>query len=1019
MSTPCETGDCKSLQDYKQFRPGYANPESVKSYVNYLKNFLFGSNSKSKSKPFKWMKEISNTSNKYFILIFFITFLCAIGYSTFKFAKTNADAIDETFNGLYKLPILITIFSIYIIYGFYFWDFYSFFGKTSNGKDPASMYTVVKQWTIGRAEGYRGDVLKKIVDKNNLELANPIDTTVGGLFWSLYSHNLLCLSLTIWNIIICGICGYIFYYFQATILYFTLLCFALWALLSNATYLYTFTDRFAKFTDENAENKASYIFSNFNFWVIFINSLVLLLTFLFYLCKIGISWQEGFYDFALVFGIVAISMMSAPGDSFGEKYEKIMSLNKSYFAWLTPLTFYVLFMMSYLPSPSVPAFLQKFYENNKDDSVKSRLLNFYNYVFFPILLTTSLFLFYKSITFDIDMELDAVDYNYVRMRFVIIYLLLLTFLYSIFKYSDKLPCYIQKFFKLDDLNYIVGALMSAGFLFVLGVTLSPTNVMLKTPAPAEAPAAGLPATATATATTKTTATATTPAGTTTKNLKDIFTPLNTWAWFRITAVFSLIGIQILFRYLIGESNTQVSEKKFTVYECLLAVVAILIGIVEFFNYHASYHNEDDNWSTLLSTGLMFIGGIAFFSAITYGLYMLFIQDNIKSAPYIFYILVFLCMYFVFKILLSISAIQNNTTVKLLVEFVFLLPCFFEEYILQKVLGQKLYEKYLTINFNNYYVYSTVIVIFLLILYFLPSLTSSKTSTKTNTNVYEFGGTVLCQDPVELNTKTSGSLSPYAALMSELITDYPEILREQPQQDVSLNYLYNYCITFWVYFENTQDSNGTVLYFANTPLVTYDGNNEMMEITFSDDKNQAINIQAKIKSQIWNYVAINVNAGFVDVFINNNLEKSIENFVPNFLPNSSIDSSIYIGNDNNNINGKFCNFVYYPKALTIITMNKIYNTYKGMDPPVYGTYYREVKKSINSEASAYNKSFQALDTKYQNLRAEYLCKETNPFKGAKEEAKQPDPKDSLVYQTHNLLSLKWVFQHMGDEGNGLS
>jgi hypothetical protein len=79
-------------------------------------------------------------------------------------------------------------------------------------------------------------------------------------------------------------------------------------------------------------------------------------------------------------------------------------------------------------------------------------------------------------------------------------------------------------------------------------------------------------------------------------------------------------------------------------------------------------------------------------------------------------------------------------------------------------------------------------------------------------------------------------------------------------------------------------------------------------------------------QKWNNIIINYNGGILDIFLNGELVNSDNGIVPYY----TLDALI-VGEDNG-IEGKVCNLVYFNKSLTSNNIYYLYNMVKNSNPP---------------------------------------------------------------------------------------
>lgn len=190
--------------------------------------------------------------------------------------------------------------------------------------------------------------------------------------------------------------------------------------------------------------------------------------------------------------------------------------------------------------------------------------------------------------------------------------------------------------------------------------------------------------------------------------------------------------------------------------------------------------------------------------------------------------------------------------------------------------------------------------------------------------------------------------------------------------------YQYGLSFWLYIDseppstsNLYLSNGSVLNFAETPNILYNGtknslifmqkhtreyidassNNDMNEFLYNRglnssnrpttrkgssnniihfDKNAEKEIfrLENIQLQKWNHIALNLYNGTMDIFYNGQLVKS----QPGVVPWIDVSSFLTIGS-NNGISGGVCNMTFFNKPLTYHQVYYLYELFKNKTPPI--------------------------------------------------------------------------------------
>lgn len=164
--------------------------------------------------------------------------------------------------------------------------------------------------------------------------------------------------------------------------------------------------------------------------------------------------------------------------------------------------------------------------------------------------------------------------------------------------------------------------------------------------------------------------------------------------------------------------------------------------------------------------------------------------------------------------------------------------------------------------------------------------------------------------------------------------------------------YQYGLSFWLYIDseppstsNLYLSNGSVLNFAETPNILYNGvknsliftqkyTREYIDASNVDmihlDKyaNKEIFTLENIKLQKWNHIALNLYNGTMDIFYNGQLVKS----QPGVVPWIDVSSFLTIGS-NNGISGGVCNMTFFNKPLTYTQIYYLYELFKNKTPPI--------------------------------------------------------------------------------------
>ena len=228
--------------------------------------------------------------------------------------------------------------------------------------------------------------------------------------------------------------------------------------------------------------------------------------------------------------------------------------------------------------------------------------------------------------------------------------------------------------------------------------------------------------------------------------------------------------------------------------------------------------------------------------------------------------------------------------------------------------------------------------------------------------YKQGGSQLINTPTPLDMLTS--VATYQTLND---TD---------------EFKYQYAISFWVYIDafapstsSAYSKSNDILSYGSNPSVKYDAPTNSFIISVLQDIDKPISISElsnKIKNinselsngdeksgvsdtiniiketpvindldsygnrliythpnvllQKWNNIIINYNGGTMDIFYNGNLVKSSIEVVPYMSYNT-----LSVGK-NNGIKGNIANLMYFKQPLDLLTINRLYNSFKDKNPP---------------------------------------------------------------------------------------
>jgi hypothetical protein len=163
---------------------------------------------------------------------------------------------------------------------------------------------------------------------------------------------------------------------------------------------------------------------------------------------------------------------------------------------------------------------------------------------------------------------------------------------------------------------------------------------------------------------------------------------------------------------------------------------------------------------------------------------------------------------------------------------------------------------------------------------------------------------------------------------------------------SMNYNYNYGISFWVYLHSNPSNNAnnyfSILNYANKPNFLYNPNKHDFQIVCDisgSEIQETIYSNDNMPLQKWTNVLFNCNGGTMDVFLDNNLVISKSKIIPYI----TIDA-LTLG-ENDGLNGGICNVVYFKTPLSIGNMFILYHSNKLKSPPISDTSDKSILTSI--------------------------------------------------------------------------
>jgi hypothetical protein len=171
----------------------------------------------------------------------------------------------------------------------------------------------------------------------------------------------------------------------------------------------------------------------------------------------------------------------------------------------------------------------------------------------------------------------------------------------------------------------------------------------------------------------------------------------------------------------------------------------------------------------------------------------------------------------------------------------------------------------------------------------------------------YGGTLLSNQPVPLNQRTSFS-----------VNDKRE---------------YEYTLSCWMYMNPISPGHASssteytnVLLYGNNVVMAYNASlNRIKVVIKNQDKKETIEIK-NIPLQTWNHYILTYTNGTFDFFMNGELKKS-KQFVP-----SRSSHDLILGTEQG-VSGEVCNVLFYNKVVPIETMKKLYTDFNTTNPPV--------------------------------------------------------------------------------------
>lgn len=180
-------------------------------------------------------------------------------------------------------------------------------------------------------------------------------------------------------------------------------------------------------------------------------------------------------------------------------------------------------------------------------------------------------------------------------------------------------------------------------------------------------------------------------------------------------------------------------------------------------------------------------------------------------------------------------------------------------------------------------------------------------------------------------------------------------------------IYNYSISFWFYID-TNNPNTSMAYskytpifsYGTTPVICYNYMTQSFIVATKSDnvaypvllhsdmndnlekyKNSGLRIIYETKNiplQKWNNLIIIYNSSRVDIFINGGLVKAnayLSPSPPHNIHNPDIPQIInLVAGYSNGIKGRLCNVIYYDKKIGLYDVNRLYESVKDNNPPIF-------------------------------------------------------------------------------------
>lgn len=401
------------------------------------------------------------------------------------------------------------------------------------------------------------------------------------------------------------------------------------------------------------------------------------------------------------------------------------------------------------------------------------------------------------------------------------------------------------------------------------------------------------------------------------------------------------------------------------------ILAIMITVYQYYMSNSSKANVFNNEQGFLSyfmKGAYILAALGISAGLIYGalkLMGIFEQDASKPEGWghiILNLLLFSVMLgIIYKLANAGGFLDKNPVYRLILNIILYIPCLLVNLInkLGSIFGLKTGE---TNNPTSPFEFKMLgISLALLIIYFTWLYVAQP---YLNSAYLKQGGQQLINQPLPIDKLTN--VSTYQLLNN------------------SDKFSYQYAISCWFYLDAFPPSTNssytkiaTILSYGENPTIKYSSNDNTLYITVKqkNEENHIIdyiqkketeikpkeikewkNIQENIKDTIqevksmpfgndvdadgnriiykkpdvllqkWNHIVLNYNGGTLDVFYNGKLVKSAIEVVPYMKMDM-----LTVGTENG-ISGNVANLIYFNKPIDLLTINNLYSSLKGKNPP---------------------------------------------------------------------------------------